>query len=126
MNDRRDCERAPDRITVEDDGGIERELPTRWELCDVCDGKGTHVNPNIDRQGLTGDDFHDDPDFFDNYRRGDYDIPCNRCGGRRVIAVVDEDACEAELLKIYREDMDAQAEVDAEAAAEARHFERGL
>jgi len=124
--DRRDCERAPDRIVVDDDDGIERELPTRWELCDVCDGKGTHVNPNIDRQGLTADDFHDDPDFFDNYRRGDYDIPCNRCGGRRVVAVVDEDATEAPLLKLYRAECEAKAEDEAYAAAERRHFDRGL
>ena len=124
--DRRDCDRAPDQIFVEDDDGIERELPTRFEACDVCDGKGTHVNPNIDRQGLTGDDFHNDPDFFDNYRRGDYDISCNRCGGRRVIAVVDEDHTEAHLLKLYRAQCDANAEVDAENEAERRHFERGL
>lgn len=124
--DRRDCNRAPDQIFVEDDDGIERELPTRFGLCDVCDGKGTHVNPNIDRQGLTAEDFHDDPDFFDNYRRGDYDIPCNRCNGRRVIAVVDADHTEAHLLTLYREQCDAEASDAAYAAAEARHFDRGL
>ncbi len=124
--DRRDCKLAPDKISVEDADGIERMLPTRWETCDVCDGKGTHVNPNIDRQGLTAEDFHDDPDFFDNYRRGDYDISCNRCGGRRVIAVVDEDHTEAHLLKLYRAQCDAEAEDAAYAAAEARHFDRGL
>lgn len=124
--DNRDCKRAPDQIFVEDDDGIERELPTTWETCDVCDGKGTHVNPNIDRQGLTADDFHDDPDFFDNYRRGDYDICCNRCGGRRVVAVVDEDHTSSELLKLYRAQCDAEAEDAAYAAAEARYFDRGL
>ena len=124
--DRRDCGRAPDQIFVEDDDGIERELRTRFEVCDVCDGKGRHVNPNIDRQGLTAEDFHDDPDFSDSYRRGDYDINCNRCGGRRVIAVVDEDHTEAHLLKLYRAQCEADAEADAEIEAERRHFDRGL
>lgn len=124
--DRRDCERAPDRITVEDDDGIERLLPTTFEVCDVCDGRGKHVNPNIDRQGLTADDFHDDPDFYDSYKRGDYDITCNRCGGRRVIAVVDEDHTEAHLLKLYRAQVQAEYDDDAYADAEARYFERGL
>ena len=122
--DRRDCKRAPDQIFVEDEDGIERELPTRWELCDVCDGKGTHVNPNIDRNGLTAEDFHDDPDFFDNYRRGDYDMSCNRCGGRRVVAVVDEDHTESHLLKLYREQCDAEWEADAADRAEAAYFAR--
>lgn len=124
--DRRDCRRSPTRIVIDDDDGIERELPITWETCDVCDGKGQHVNPNIDRQGLTAEDFHDDPDFSDSYRRGDYDIVCNRCGGKKVVAVVDAAACDPAYLKIYRELQEAERETDAEAEAERRHFDRGL
>ncbi len=122
--DRRDCRRAPDRLYVIDEDGIERELPTRWELCDVCDGKGSHVNPNIDRDGLTGEDFAEDPDFAESYFRGDYDQPCNRCGGRRVVAVVDEDHCEKHLLALWREDREAEAACDAADEAERRYFAR--
>jgi hypothetical protein len=122
--DRRDCRRSPTRIVIDDDDGIERELPTRWETCDVCDGKGTHVNPNIDRNGLTAEDFAEDPDFREDYFSGRYDVSCNRCGGRKVVAVVDEDACEPEYLKIYRELQEAEWQADADAEAERRYFER--
>lgn len=125
--DRRDCRAAPDEITVEDDDGIEHVLPSRFEVCDVCDGKGVHVNPNIDRNGISGEQFADDPDFRDDYFAGVYDVPCNRCRGKRVVAVVDETRCDPRLLEMYRADLDAQYEVDADAEAERRyfaHFER--
>lgn len=115
--DRRNCDRCPERLYVyvdqADGGQIEREIPTRWAVCDVCDGKGSHVNPAIDCNGLTGADFADDPDFANAYRNGDYDEPCRRCGGRSTVRVVDRDACEADLLEAY--DADERAKWDAEA-----------
>jgi len=53
-------------------------------LCPVCQGHGTTVNPNIDANGLTAEDF-DDPDFAESYRNGEYDIPCRGCDGKRVV-----------------------------------------
>jgi len=122
--DKRDCRGAPDEITVEDDDGIEHVLPSVFEVCDVCDGKGTHVNPNIDRNGLTAEDFAEDPDFKRDYMGGVYDQLCNRCGGRRVVAVVDRRRCAPHLLELYDADQRAQYEVDAEAEAERRYFAR--
>ena len=82
--DPRNCKRDPERIYVYEDqpdgSQIERQIPTRWAVCPVCDGKGSHVNPSIDSGGLTGEDFADDPDFAESYRRGDYDQPCNPRG----------------------------------------------
>ena len=60
------------------------EIPFVWAVCGTCDGKGRHVNPNIDRQGLTREDFDEDPDFAEDYFNGFYDQPCNQCGGSRV------------------------------------------
>lgn len=118
--DPRNCGRCPERVYIYDDEGIERELPTRWEVCDVCDGRGHHVNPSIDAGGLSAEDFADDPDFREAYFRGDYDQRCNRCGGRTTIRVVDRDACEPELLAAYDADLEAQARDDAERLAEIR------
>lgn len=52
-----------------------------WIICPVCEGNGTVVNPNIDDNGLTADDFAEDPDFADDYMSGVYDVTCNACGG---------------------------------------------
>jgi hypothetical protein len=118
-NDPRNC-KADAKIFVEDADGIEREIPTTWGVCPVCRGKGTHVNPAIDCNGLTGEDFADDPDFADAYRNGDYDELCRRCRGRTTARVVDVDACEPHLLALYYADVEADQEYDAERLAEIR------
>ena len=56
-----------------------------WILCPVCEGEGKTVNPNIDDNGLTREDFDEDPDFAHDYINGVYDIACNACGGKRVV-----------------------------------------
>lgn len=66
-------------------------IPVKYELCETCRGKGTVVNPNIDRQGLSREDFDEDPDFAEDYFSGAYDIACNECNGERVALVVDEE-----------------------------------
>jgi hypothetical protein len=53
----------------------------KWVICTLCHGDGKHVNPSIDAGGISAEDFADDPDFAESYMRGDYDVPCNRCGG---------------------------------------------
>jgi hypothetical protein len=121
--DPRNCKRDPERIYVFEDqadgGQLEWEIPTVWEVCPVCRGKGSHVNPAIDCGGLS-EDFRDDPDFMDDYRRGDYDQPCNRCGGRSTVRVPDRDACEARLLALYDADEEAAYDAEAERLAEIR------
>lgn len=118
--DPRNCKRDPERLYVFDDDDIEREIPTLWAVCPVCDGKGSHVNPSIDCNGLTGEDFAEDPDFAEDYFSGRYDQACNRCGGRTTVRVVDRDACEAHLLALYDADEDAKWEMEAERLAEIR------
>jgi hypothetical protein len=56
-----------------------------WLLCPVCNGEGTTVNPSVDCNGLSAEDFREDPDFAENYFNGAYDIVCQGCDGRRVI-----------------------------------------
>ena len=68
-------------------------LPHSWEVCDLCQGRGTVVNPSIDSGGISEEMFHDDPDFSDSYRNGLYDIQCPRCGGRTTTPKVDVSRC---------------------------------
>jgi len=93
---------------------FEAELPAKYEVCDRCRGKGTHVNPNIDGNGLTAEDFAEDPDFKEDYFSGVYDVTCQECEGLRVVPVLDEENIPPKILKMYREDQEQQAEWDAE------------
>lgn len=95
---------------VDDDGyDAERELPTKWEVCDVCQGRGVHVNPSIDCNGLTADDFADDPDLAEDYLRGVYDVPCNQCHGRTTVLAVDWDRLSDDERDAYQKQLDAEA-----------------
>jgi hypothetical protein len=108
-----------------DDGGnaIEAEVPGRFEVCPRCQGRGRHVNPAIESHGITQEDFDADPDFMKGYFSGRYDIDCERCDGKRVIAVADVAACtpaqQRLIIDAQRLD-DEEARDRAEWAAEMR------
>lgn len=53
----------------------------KWIICPACEGEGTCVNPAIDANGLSADDFYEDPDFAEEYLAGTYDIQCRACEG---------------------------------------------
>ena len=78
-------------FTLFNDDGAELEisLPAKFVLCQRCEGRGTHVNPNIDGNGISREDFDADPDFAESYMRGDYDQTCSVCRGEKVVSVVD-------------------------------------
>lgn len=101
---------------------IEVVLPAKYEVCDTCEGKGSHVNPSIDCDGITAEDFAEDPDFEEGYFEGHYDVTCYDCGGARVVPVVDEDRARKEDLALYQKHEEECGADDAEARAEARYF----
>jgi hypothetical protein len=68
---------------------INETVPVKMEVCPSCGGFGKYVNPNIDRNGLTQEDFDDDPDFRENYFDGLYDITCTQCKGEKLIPTID-------------------------------------
>lgn len=96
-------------------------LPHCWEVCDLCRGKGIHVNPSIDSGGISAEMFHDDPDFSDNYRDGMFDVQCYQCAGRTTVPVADVSRCtwaqKRRLVELRQEAQD-RADYDAETAAE--------
>lgn len=79
-----------------------------WKLCPLCDGRGRHVNPSIDAQGLTADDFAEDPDFAEDYSRGTYDVTCRQCNGRRVVP--EDEGYDEESAMLHEWDLEAEAE----------------
>lgn len=64
-------------------------IPIEFQLCDLCRGKGTHVNPSIDSNGITEEDWHDwDDDEKEGYFNGMYDVDCYCCGGEKVVPII--------------------------------------
>jgi len=111
---------SPKPITITDGEGLEIELATRFEVCDRCEGSGSHVNPSIDGNGLSREDFDEDPDFEEAYFAGRYDVPCYECRGERVITVVDESRCSAAELELWYAHLQSEADYRAEVAMERR------
>lgn len=77
---------------------IEVTLPTHYEVCGTCGGKGTS---SAYLGAFTREDFDQDPDFMEDYMAGRYDRACDECGGKRVVEVVDLDRMKPKLRKLY-------------------------
>lgn len=105
-------------IPAGEDGYSTEEVPMTYTVCPTCNGKGTHVNPSIDYNGLTREDFDEDPDFEEGYFNGAYDVACYQCKGKRVVPVINRSACDPEVLK-YLDEQEEERQRDAwERAAE--------
>jgi hypothetical protein len=63
------------------------EFPAKYIVCYVCEGRGSYVNPDIDRDGLDPSEM--DEDFAESYYEGTFDVTCRYCGGKRVVLVID-------------------------------------
>ena len=102
----------------DDKGDYEEDIEAaiEFELCDLCHGKGTHVNPSIDSHGLSADDFVEDPDFAEAYFSGGYDVRCALCHGDRVVPVLVDDGIRAKV----EAGLAANREIDVMMEAERR------
>lgn len=78
-----------------DDNWYRTDLPAKYIVCPRCEGRGTHVNPSIDDQGLSSEDLEDE-DFREAYFSGAYDVRCFQCEGHRVVPDVDWNALTTE------------------------------
>lgn len=100
----------------------EIEIPTRWEICDTCRGGGTHVNPSIDGNGLSREDFDEDPDFREDYLSGIYDVICEECDGSGKVRVPDYECLTPEQQRA----VDRYEEYSRELAWEENLRRRGI
>jgi|10_taG_2_1085330.scaffolds.fasta_scaffold42955_2 hypothetical protein len=97
-------------------------LPAKFEVCDLCGGKGTTVNPSIDAGGLSSEDFDEDPGFREDYLGGAYDISCPQCGGKRVVPTVNFDGLNIEQKKEFDEYQREQEEAARDAEADRKTY----
>lgn len=110
-------------VIWEGDTEITVDLPVKYEVCDLCEGRGKYVNPSIDAHGISAEEFAEDPDFAEEYFRGSYDVPCGQCKGQRVMAVADVAKCSFEqkrALVTYRKQERENARYEAISRAERR------
>ena len=116
-------------VTMEDDEGEEtaHELPAMFEACPTCEGKGSHVNPSIDDQGISPQEFAEDPDFEESYFSGAYNVTCYQCQGNNVVPIINREQIklagtkeDVEALKAWDDALEAEAGFRAEEAAERR------
>ena len=71
---------------IEEEGiKIPTHVEVKMEVCDLCAGRGTVVDPIYDCGGLTSDDFYDDPEFGEDYFSGRCDVRCPQCKGEKVL-----------------------------------------
>lgn len=98
--------------TTQADTELSFKYPSKFAVCGRCQGHGKYVNPNVDGNGISQEDFDNDPDFRDNYFSGVYDVTCNECKGERVTSVVDRDHCSPRQLSRLARIEDQQAYYD--------------
>ncbi len=106
-------------VRTEDDCEEDKDVPIEFKVCPCCDGRGTHVNPNIDRHGLCREDFDNDPEFAEMYKSGMYDVVCYECEGRRVVPVCLDKEVQDKLNWRTRDLHEMRAEEEAERRAGA-------
>ena len=112
-------------VVVSDDEGGEREVaaPAHYEVCSLCNGKGTHVNPSIDCHGISAEEMDDlGSDFEEEYFGGTYDVSCYRCKGRRVEPVVSWKKMKPEHRELVEEALESHNEYVRECVRESRYM----
>jgi len=102
-------------IFLEDE---ERHFPACWEICWRCNGDGVHDHEEFN--GISPDEFAEDPDFFEDYMRGAYDVPCSICKGLRVVAAPDWDRISDEDTQAIEREQELDDKYAAMQAAERR------
>lgn len=91
-----------------------KQFPLKYEVCPTCQGRGKHVNPSIDRNGITSDEMHElGEEFRRDYLSGRYDVTCSGCLGKRVSTAVDSDRLD-ESQKHFLEAVQKEIEADYE------------
>jgi hypothetical protein len=100
----------------------DREVAIRFDVCGTCDGRGSHVNPSIDADGISGEEWAHEWEEEDReaYLSGAYDVTCAECGGARVVPVPDPNRNPPELLALLAEREEERARDAWERAEERR------
>ena len=92
----------------EDNEEVTHSFPAHNIVCERCEGFGTHLTPSIGEHAYSSEEFYEafsEPEDREQYfsRGGIYDVQCETCHGKNVVAVVDEDKLNDDQKKMYLE-----------------------
>jgi hypothetical protein len=108
------------------------EIPTKYEVCDECEGFGTVLCEGMRDYAYSAEEFNesfDDEEREEYFKRGGrYDVKCPNCGGLRVVSQPDFDAQwpkhdgpdELDLKTVYKREQRRKAEDARERAYERK------
>jgi hypothetical protein len=65
-------------------------VDVKYEVCGTCGGSGTMTNRAV--SVWTEEDRDSDPEGFAAMLNGEYDVPCDECGGLRVTTEASREA----------------------------------
>jgi hypothetical protein len=104
--------------TVSADDGETRNVPFTYAVCGVCRGSGETTNPNIDRHGISSEEWARDWDEEErhDYLNGAYNVTCGYCAGSRVEPVTEDIETLAGIREYQNDQAIWQAEIDMESA----------
>lgn len=93
--------------TNEDGEYITVFLPHHYVVCSECEGNGTHLNSSMKSHAYSMEEFNqefDDEQSRQYFKHGGiYDVVCDTCKGKRVIEVLDDEACVGVYHEHYEE-----------------------
>ena len=79
------------KVYYEEEYGV--KIHTINVVCPTCDGNGRYVNPSIDSNGISSEEWAEWTDTSrDMYLSGKYDVICGECHGNNVVERLPEDA----------------------------------
>jgi hypothetical protein len=106
-------------ISKEDDSIEEQPLPTERIRCNACEGRG---KSSAYLGSYTREEFDEafDEEGKASYFAGYYDRPCDECEGTGRKTIVDLEKCSPEQRKSWEEQLDWEAESEAERRMEQR------
>lgn len=118
------CQGMIELTWIHDGDEITHAFPFINEVCDRCQGFGTHLTPRIGNHAYTPEEFREsfDEEEAEQYfqRGGMYDVSCEECKGNKVIQVVDEENLSEEEKKLFEEYEEYESEMAAMDAADRR------
>jgi len=88
-------------------------LPGRLVVCPRCNGRGV-VDHEAFSNGISPEEFAEDPEFAEQYRSGMFDVTCHICQGKNVVPEpnVDQFSPEQhELWEVHQEFMKGLSEL---------------
>lgn len=111
------------KYAIDEDTGDEvtlpAKLPMKWQICNCCQGNGTHALHGMAIDSETWN-YSWSYEEQEDYLSGRYDTACGECNTSGKVRVIDWDCVDPEIKKYWDEYQQSIWEMEMEMAAERR------